>query len=138
MEDGVGRAAGGGDRGDCILDRSPCEDRGGTHVSAHEIERKLAGLFRSFGLRRVERGDAVQSRGADAEELERERHRVGSELSAARAGARTRNALELVHVLGAHRPCGMRAHRFEHVLDRYVAPAEAARRDRAVVEHEPR
>ena len=98
----------------------------------------LPALFRSLGFRRVERGDPVQPRRADAEELERKRHRVGRELAAARAGARTRDALELVHVLRAHRAGGMRAHRLEHVLDGHVATAEAARRDRAVVEHEPR
>ncbi len=138
VENGVRRAAGGGDRSDRILDRRPRQDRGRPHVPAHELERKLAGLFSSFALRRVERGDPVQACRADAEKLERERHRVGCELSAARTGAWARNALELVHVLRAHRPRGMCTNRFEHVLDRHVPSAEAARRDRAVVEHEAR
>jgi len=59
VEDGVGRATGGGDRGDRILDRHAGEDCGGPHVSAHELERKPPGLFRCFGFRRVERGDPV-------------------------------------------------------------------------------
>jgi len=66
VEDGVGRAAGGGDRGDRVVDRRPREERGRAHVTANEIERELAGLFCRARLGRVERGNPVQSRWADA------------------------------------------------------------------------
>ena len=89
-------------------------------------------------LRGIGRRHVVQPGRADAEELEHRRHRVRGELPAARAGSRAGDALELVHVGVAHRSGGGGADRFEDVLDRDVAVAEAPRRDRAVVEHEPR
>ena len=58
----------------------------------------LAGFVRGVVLRRIRRGHIVEPGGADAEELEHRRHRVRGELAAARAGARARDALELVHV----------------------------------------
>ena len=84
-----------------------------------------------------ERRDPVQPGRADAEELERRRHRVGGELAAAGAGAGTGDVLELVQLRAGHPPDGVRPDRLEDVLDGHVSPAEAARRDRAVVENEP-
>src|SRR3954447_20972604 len=84
----------------------------------------------------MQRGNPVQARGADPEEVERGGHRVRGELPAACTRARTRSALELVQVLVAHLPDGVCADGLEDVLDGDVAPAEAAGRNRAVVERE--
>ena len=83
-------------------------------------------------------GNLVQPRRADAEEVERGRHRVRGEVAAARAGARARDALERVHLAVGDRAGGVRADRLEDVLDRDVGAAVPARLDRAAVEHEPR
>ena len=60
------------------------------HVVAHEPHHDAPGLDRRLGLARVHaRGSPFRPARADAEELERRRHRVGGELAAAgaRAGA---------------------------------------------------
>ena len=84
----------------------------------------------------MQRGNSVESRGADPEEVERGGHRVRGELPPARACARACGALELVQVIVAHLPDGVGADGLEDVLDCDVAPAETPRRDRAVVERE--
>src|SRR4029453_463934 len=95
-----------------------------------------AGRLGRLGLGRMQRGNPVESRGADPEEVERGGHRVRGELPAARPGPRTCDALELVQILVAHLSDGVRADSLEDVLDGDVAPAEAPRRDGAVVERE--
>src|SRR5207244_10820472 len=101
VEDAVRGAAGRGDRSDRVLDRLAGEERRRAEVFADELERERARALRRLGLRRVERRDRVQTRRADAEELERQRHRVGGELAAAGAGSRAGDALQLVDVVGA-------------------------------------
>jgi hypothetical protein len=113
-------------------------DVGGSDVATHEVHRESARLLGRCVLRRIERWNPVQAGGADPEELERRRHRVGGELTAAGAGPRAGDALELVQLGGAHRSGRVRADALEHVLDRDVATAVPPRCDRAVVEDEAR
>ena len=136
VEHAVRRAAGAGDRGDRVLERVARQDLRRPDVVADELHHELARLARRLGLRRVRRRDAGEAARADAEEVDHDRHRVGGELAAARAGAGAGDRLERVHLLVGHRPGGARADRLEDVLDRHVAALVAAGRDRAVVEDE--
>ena len=72
-------------------------------------------------------GDARRAHRREAEELERHRHRVGGELAAAGAGARTDVVLELLQVGVAHLAGGIGADGLEDVLDGDVVTLEAAR-----------
>jgi hypothetical protein len=136
VEDAVRRAAGRDDRGGCVLERLARDDLRGPQVAAQEIHREPAGFLRGLALDGWRAGMPVEAGRADPEEIERGRHRVRRELAPARARAGAGDALELVEILVAHLPDGVRADGLEHVLDGDVAPAEAARCDRAVVERE--
>ena len=138
VKDAVRRAARGGDRRDRVLERIAGDHVRRPEVAAQKVHHEPACRLGRLVLARRERGDPVQARRADPEEIERGRHRVRGELAAARARARAGDALELVQLVGAHAPDGVRADRLEHVLDGHVAAAEPTRRDRAVVEDEAR
>ena len=136
VEDAVRRAAGRRHRGGRVVERLAGDDRARAQVLAKQLHRELARLVGGLVLALLERGDPVQARGRDPEEVERGRHRVRGVLAAAGARGRAGDVLERVHVLRAHRPGRVGADRLEHVLDRHVLAAEAPGRDRAVVEHE--
>ena len=75
-------------------------------------------------LRPSSAGTMLEPIGADAEHLERHRHRVGGELAAAGAGAGAGDALELGELLVAHLPDGVLADGLEDLLDRDVLAVE--------------
>ena len=102
VENAVRRAAGAGDRGDRVLERVARQDLRRPDVVADERHHELARRARGVGLRRVRRRDAGEAARADAEEVDHERHRVGGELAAARAGAGAGGRLERVHLLVGH------------------------------------
>src|SRR5204863_4884744 len=108
------------------------------NILAHEAHAEPPRLLGGLVLRRIERGDAVEPGRADAEELERGRHRVRGELASACTRSGAREALELVQLGGAHPADRVRADRLEDVLDRHVFVAEASGGDRAAVEDETR
>jgi hypothetical protein len=138
VEDAVRRAACRRDGGDRVLERLARDHLRRPDVAAQEIHGQSPSPLSRVTLRGVERRNAVQPRRADPQELERRRHRVRRELASAGSGAGARDALELVEIVAAHPPDGVGADRLEDVLDRHVASAEAAGRDRAVVEDESR
>ena len=124
--------------------RSRCRWRSRVRIALGRVSSRTSRIARRpasggcLRLERVGRRDVVQAGGADADELDRHRHRVGRELAAARAGAGAGDVLELVHFVGAHPAGGVRADDLEDVLDRDVAATEPARGDRAVVERRVR
>ena len=85
----------------------------------------------------MRRRHLVQAGRTHTEEVERGRHRVGREVAAAGSGARARNALERMHLAVGDLARGVRANRFEDVLDRHVLAAIAAGCDRPAVEDQP-
>src|SRR5438552_1578408 len=78
-------------------------------VAPDEIHHDPAALRGRLGLLRGERRNAVETSRAEAGELEDRRHRVRRELPPAGAGAGTGGSLELVQVLFAELPGGVRA-----------------------------
>ena len=124
--------------GDGVLDRLAGDDLRGAHVVAHQLHDQPPGLLGRVALARVERGDAVQARRADAQELERHRHRVGGELAAAGARAGAGDVLERVQLL-ARRSCPAACAPTASNTSWMVTsrPRNVPGRDRAAVEDEP-
>ena len=89
-------------------------------------------------LRAIDRRHVVEAHRRQAQHLARHRHRVGGELAAARARARTGDVFQRAQVALGHAAGRARAHRLEHVLDGDVLAAELARHDRPAVQHQPR
>ena len=69
----------------------------------------------------------------EADRLADHRHGVGGELSAARAGRRTRHAFQLVQLRVRHLAGGVLADRLEHIHHRHVAVLEPSGQDRAAI-----
>src|SRR5439155_1073068 len=80
----------------------------------------------------------VEPHRRDPEHLEGGRHRVGGELAAAGATARTRPVLDRAELLRVDLARVERADRLEHVLNREPAALVVAVEDRAAVEHHAR
>src|SRR3954451_24203023 len=133
----VRRATCCGDAGRSVLERVARYQLGGTQVAAHDVHHEPAGGHRRVGLALVRRRDAGERGWADTQEVECGRHRVGGEHPAAGPGPRQGDRLELVQLGGRHRAAEVAADALEDVLDRDVLALVGARRDRAVVEHEP-
>jgi hypothetical protein len=81
----------------------------------------------------VRRRNARERRRADAEEVERGRHRVGGEHPAAGAGAGKRDRLEGVPLGGRHRAAEVAPDALEDVEDLDVMILVVSRRDISVV-----
>ncbi len=134
MEDAVRRAARAGDRRGRVLDRTLRDHLRRTQVAAHDVDGELADLEGRLRLRAVHRRDAVRPEWAQTEEVDHRGHRVGGELASTRSGCGAGHRLELVELLGAHLPGGVRADRLVDVADRDLATAVQPRRDGARVE----
>ena len=89
-------------------------------------------------LARVDGRHVVEAHRRQPQHLARHRHRVGGELAAAGARARTGDVFQRAQVALGDAAGRARADRLEHVLDRDVLAAEVARHDRPAVEHQPR
>ena len=138
MQDGVRRAARGGDGRDRVLEGGAREDLRRREAVGEALHDEPAGGARDRGLRGIRRGHVVRAHRRDAEERERRRHRVRGELAAARARARAGARLDVAEPgLGEH-PRGVRAHGLEDVLDRDVLPVHAPGLDRPSVERDGR
>ncbi len=136
MEDGVGRAAGGGDAGDGVFNGVAGQDLGGAEVTAEEFHHDLPGgkgkLVFFFNHRR----GTVEAHRADAEELHDGGHGIGGELPAARARARTGRVFNLLELRLGDLAAPVCADGLEHILNREVAALGMAGGDRAAVERE--
>ena len=100
VQHAVGRAAARGDRRRGVLERLARDDLRGPHVVAHQPHDHLAALLGGVALAPVDRRDPVHPGRADAQEVERHRHRVGGVLAAARARPGAGGGLDLVELLG--------------------------------------
>ena len=121
----VGRAAGGADAGDRVLQRLAGDDPARPQVLGEQAHRELADSLRDLVLGRVLGRHHRRAAGRDPERLEGTGHRVGGELAAAGAGAGAGDVLEAAKVLLAHLPRFVGADRLEDVEDRHVAAAPA-------------
>src|SRR3954447_20069338 len=138
VQDAVGGAAGGGARGDRVLEPRLGDDLARALAAREHVHYELAGLVGDLGLARVLGRDHRGAHGADAEHLERHRHRVGGELAAAGAGARAGDVLEVDQLLLGDAAGGVGADRLEDLLDRHVLALVLAGHDRAAIEHQAR
>ena len=138
VQDAVGRAAAGGDRGDRVLEPGLGDDVARALAAGEHVHHEPAGLVGDLGLARVLGRDHRGAHRRDAEHLERHRHRVGGELAAAGAGAGARDVLEVDQLLLGDAAGGVGADRLEDLLDRDVLALVAAGHDRAAVEHHAR
>ena len=138
VQDRVGRAAGGCDAGDRVLQRVARDDRAGTDVLLDELHHEPPHVLGRLSLLAVLGGHHRRTHGGDPQHLERRGHRVGGVLAAAGPRARRGDGLELGEVLVAHVARRVGADGLEHVLDRHVLSAEAARCDGSAVEHDAR
>src|SRR5205807_1531744 len=100
VEDGVGGAAGRHHAGDRVVQRLLGDDLAREHPLAEQVHHHAASLERDLRFLSVGRGHVVEAHRRDAEHLERGGHRVGGELSAAGALARTGRALDGVELVG--------------------------------------
>ena len=101
-----------------------------------KLHHGFAAIDRDLLLSRINGRNFVCAHGRNSEKRNRGRHRVRSELAAARACAGTRVVFEVGHLLRGHfsgREC---AGRFEHVLNRDVVPLKSSGHDRAAVERQ--
>ena len=113
----VGRAAGGHDQRDSVLDGVVRDDVARAQVVLDGFDEHARRFRRGIGLLRVRRGHLRRTQQADAQGLERRRHRVGGIHAPARADARAGVLLDAVVVLLRHRARGERAHRLERRHD---------------------
>ena len=134
MQDGVGRSAGRRDRRDRVFERRARDDVARAEIPAEEIHDALTGCARDGLLLRIVGRHAAAPERGDAEEFERDRHRVRGELAAAGAGAWTRRVLEPAQIGIAERAGGVRPDRFEDVLNRHGLAVPLPRRDRSTVQ----
>jgi hypothetical protein len=135
VQDAVGRAAGGGDGEDRVLDRLAGDDVARPLTAPQDVHDELARGTRDLGLARVLRRHQARADRADAHHLEGHRHRVGRVLAAAGADARARRGLDVRQLLLGDLAGGERADGLEDIHDRDVAALVVAGRDRAAVEH---
>ena len=134
----VGRAAGGGDGGDRVLERGPRHDLARPQVLREQLHDQPARLLGDLVFVRVQRRHVVGAGWADPEELDSGRHGIGGELSATRARAGTGVLLDLAELGPAHLAGGDGANGFEDFLERDVMAAMTARTDGAAIEGESR
>src|SRR5207244_3666871 len=109
---------------DRVLESGTRDDLTRPHVFFEELHDAAPCLAHHFTATLVGRGNTGRSGGRDPKSFERGRHRVGGELTAARARAGTGVALELEEVFVAHLADRMLAHRLEDVADRDVLALE--------------
>jgi hypothetical protein len=138
VQHGVRRSAGRGDGRDAVLDGLAGEDLPRTEVTPQQVDRQGPGGPGDRGFVRTAGRHAGAAEGRDAEALADGRHRVGGELSAARARAGTGLPFERGQVLRREAAGGMGADRLEHVLNRHVLVVPAAGRDGAPVQDQAR
>ena len=109
VQPGVGRAAGRGDRGAGVLQALLCHQLSGQRTVFQKIHHDLAGLAGKIVSFRRNGGQGRRAGKPKAERLRHHRHRVGGELSRARAQRRQADMLErpqviFLHVSSEHRP----------------------------------
>ena len=137
VQESVGRAAGRGDPRHRVLERAAVEEAAGGRAAAGERDgqRAVLGRVPRARLEVVGGAHAVPER-RDPEELDREPHRVGRELTRARARPGTGDALELVEPVAVEQAAPERADRLPDLEDRRVVAAPGAGAHRAAVDHE--
>ena len=133
----VGGAARGGDDGGGILEGLARGDVARADAVGHQPHHRLAARQRILVAALVGCGRTRRRRQRQADRLRHHRHRVGGELAAAGAGARTGGALELMQIRVRHLAGGVLANGLEDVDHRHVLALELAGQDRAAV-HEHR
>ena len=136
VQDAVGRAAGGADAGDRVLQRVAGDHLARGDVVGEDPDHQLADFLGDGVLVVVFGRDHRRAAGADPQRLEGAGHRVGGELAAAGAGAGAGDALQLVQFLIAHVARVVGADRLEDVEDGDVAAVPVAGGDRAAVEQD--
>ena len=109
VQPGVGRAAGRGDRGAGVLQALLCHQLSRQRTVFQKIHHDLAGFARKIASFRRNGWQGRRAGKPEAERLRHHRHRVGGELSRARAQRRQAGMLKrpqviLLHVSGEHRP----------------------------------
>ena len=136
VQDRIGRAAGGGDARDRVLECRASEDVSGADPLAQQIHHHRAAVVSDLVFLRVHGGDAVEAHGRKADHLHHRGHGVGGVLAAAGAGGGAGNVFEFVQFGIRHFAGGVGADGFEHILNGDVFAAKAAGRDGAAIEHE--
>src|SRR6202030_2578340 len=119
---------------DRVLEGRPIHDRAGAEALFHELDGETAGCLRDRGLVGMSGGDRVGTRRGQTEELEGRAHRVGGELTAARARAGTGVLLHGAELAGVDPAGVVRADGLEYVLNGEVAIAQPPRLDGSSVE----
>ena len=139
VEDAVGRAAGGRDGGDRVLDGGLGHEVLRPDVAPDEVHDDLAAAVGGRVLARILGRDGVEAGRRETDELEDGGHRVGRELAAAGAGAGTGRVLDLVQLVERDLAGPVRADGLVDGDDGRVPLALVdAGIDRAVVEDEAR
>ena len=108
----------------------------GADVALNQVHDQTAGFEGRVGLAAVHGRHDVGAGRADAQEVERGGHGVGSELAAAGAGAGTGGVFDLHQFIGGQLAGGVGSDALEDLLDGDVLAAELARGDAAAVEGE--
>ena len=137
MQHGVRRAARSGDADDRVLEARPGHERGRPDVALDHVEDEPPRGLPRLRLGRIGRGNAAEADRAEPEKVDRDRHRVGREVSGAGAVAGTGVALEREQLGVRDQPALVRADPLPHVLDRHLGAAVRAGRHRARVEDQP-
>ena len=135
VQDAVGRAAGGGDGEDRVLERLAGDQVARLLASSEDVHHELAGGVGDGRTWSRPGRDEARADRADAHHLEGHRHRVGRVLAAAGARAGAGRGLDVRQVLVGDLARRVRADGLEDVHDRDVLALVVAGRDRAAVEH---
>src|SRR5690606_5221940 len=122
VQNDVGRAAGRRSADEAVEQRLAGDVVTGFLAASELVHDQPSGGQTDLLLLWVDRRDGGHTRGRDAHDLQRRRHRVGGELSAAGALTRAGDAFELQQVLVADLAGGVRADALEDVLNGDVAP----------------
>ena len=136
MQHAVRRSARGSDRRDPILQGRARDDLPRPNIFRNQVHHQPPCLLRHNIFVWIKRRDVIGAGRADAEELDRGRHRVRRELAAAGAGARTGALFDLAQLIPGHRAGRHGAHRLEDFLQCDVLSAISTRADRPAVERQ--
>ena len=129
MEDEIGRARRRGAGHRSVAQAIGRDQAAGVAAGGDRLDQNTPGLGRRLGLVGMDCGHVVEADRGEAEEGHRQRHRVGGELPAARAGAGAGGLLHLEQPGIVERADAVRADRLEHVLDGDRLATEPTRHD---------
>ena len=136
VQHGVCRTAGGGYRSNRVFERRVRNNLARAKVPTKKFHHGLAAINGDLQFARINGGNFICSHGRNPEKRNRGRHRIGRELTAARARSGTRAIFELRHLLRGHLASRECAGRLEHVLNRDIVTLKSSGHDRAAVKHQ--